>query len=446
MGRKKIVLVGGGSNAWAPNIVKDMMLTDAIGDAEFVLYDTNVAASDVVKAYLENLNRELRKPCVFRSTDKRAKALDGADYIIITISTGGLDAMAHDLAIPEEFGVYHTVGDTSGPGGWGRLLRNFPVFRDLAGAINRYAGAAMVLNYTNPMTTLTKVLSRLCQGPVVGLCHGLFENLDFLKRFYGLESEDDVSVSYAGLNHFFWITQARSRDLDLIANLRDRLTRQSLTDLLRESSPDPMGFRSNRELATELFRTTGVMPYLGDRHTCEFFPCYITSKANLKHYRLIRTSIEERRQGFAARQAALVKAAQSPIPPGSVHKSRETAADIIAAHVQGRPFIDVGNVPNQGQISNLPLGTVVETAVRVDRNGFSPIAFGPLPEPVRSFVEPYARGFDLAVEACFRGDRNQALQALQLDPVCAHLSPRRVRELGERLLAAHAPFITQFEA
>ena len=302
----------------------------------------------------------------------------------------------------------------------------------------------MVLNYTNPMTTLTKVLSQLCLGPVVGLCHGLFENLDFLKRFYHLESEDDVSVSYAGLNHFFWITQARTRDVDIIADLRDRLTRQSLTDLLRESSPDPMGFTSNRELATELFRTAGVMPYLGDRHTCEFFPCYITSKANLKKYRLLRTSIEERRQGFAARQAALVAAVQNPVAADSPQRSRETAADIISAHVRGTPFIDVGNVPNLGQISNLALGTVVETAVRVDRNGFSPIAFGPLPEPVRSFVEPYAKGFDLAVEACFRGDRALALQALQLDPVCAHLNPRQARELGERLLTAHAPFVTMF--
>ena len=47
------MLVGGGSNAWTPNIVKDMMLTEAIGDAEFVLYDINVTASDLVKAWLE---------------------------------------------------------------------------------------------------------------------------------------------------------------------------------------------------------------------------------------------------------------------------------------------------------------------------------------------------------------------------------------------------------
>lgn len=444
MSRTKIVLVGGGSFAWAPNLVKDMLLTDSLADAEYVLLDIDPDAAELVRAWLDRLNRTLRRPCTIRATTDRARALDGARYVIITISTGGLDAMAHDLAIPEEFGIYHTVGDTSGPGGWARLMRNFAVFRDLAEAVNRHTDGAVVLNYTNPMTPLTQVLARVCRGPVVGLCHGLFENLEFLRRFYRLPRAEDIAVDYAGLNHFFWVTQARTADLDLLADLRARLEHRSLTDLLRESAPDPMGFTSRRELATELFRTTGVMPYLGDRHTCEFFPCYITSKANLRAYRLVRTSIEERRRALEQRRAALLEAVRSPAPPEKPARSRETAADIIAAHVEGRTFIDVGNLPNRGQVSNLPPGTVVETAVRVTRNGFAPVAFGPLPEPVRSLVAPVAQSFDLAVEACFRGDRGMALQALLLDPVCSRLNPAQVRKLGNRLLAAHAAFPMPF--
>ena len=268
--------------------------------------------------------------------------------------------------------------------------------------------------------------------------------LAFLKQFYKLESEDQISARYAGLNHFFWIAAARTPQLDIIADLRQRLQTQSFTDLMRESSPDPMGFHSNRELATELFRLTGVMPYLGDRHTCEFFPQYITSKPNMDKYKLIRTSIQERRDGFASRKTNLEKIVGTDVPDGRYAKSRETAADIISAHVESRPFIDVGNVPNIGQVSNLPFGAVVETAVRVDRNGFSPIAFGPLPEPVLSFVEPYARTFNLGVDACFEGNRDKALMALRLDPVCSHLTADQVREMGNRLLAAHAPFIQMF--
>jgi len=421
-----------------------MMLTPAIAESAFVLYDINKPAAELVRQYLEKLNKKLKTPATFIATDDRARAFDGAEYITITISTGGFDAMAHDLAIPEEYGVYHTVGDTSGPGGWARLMRNFGAIKQLGEDINRHAGGAMVLNYTNPMTTLTRILCRVCKGPVVGLCHGVFENLAFLKQFYKLESEDQLSVRYAGLNHFFWITEARAPGLDIIADLTRRLAKRSFTDLLRESSPDPMGFHSNRELATELFRVTGAMPYLGDRHTCEFFPQYITNKDTMAKYKLIRTTIQERRDGFNSRKAGLEKVVKTKLPGGKFVKSRETAADIISAHVESRPFIDVGNVPNIGQVSNLPFGTVVETAVRVDRNGFSPIAFGALPEPILSFVEPYARMFNLGVDACFEGDRRKALTALRMDPVCSHLTADRVQEMGSRLLAAHKPFIKMF--
>jgi alpha-galactosidase/6-phospho-beta-glucosidase family protein len=442
MNRIKIVIVGGGSVAWTPRVVKDMMLTDSLNRAEYVLYDLDKRASDLTKALLDKLAGQLGIKPKIVSTDQRARAFRGADYFVITISTGGLNAMARDLAIPEKYGIYHTVGDTSGPGGWARLMRNFDVFKQLAHDINRYAPGAMILNYTNPMATLTDVLARLCHGPVVGLCHGLFENLGLLKQLYKLESEDDLAVNYAGLNHFFWITQATAGGVDLIADLARKLRRRSFTDLMRKAQGDPMGFKSHREFATELFHLTGVMPYLGDRHTCEFFPWLITSRANMKKYRLIRTSIEDRKQMFRSARKRIVSMLKGELDKGLMIRSRESAADLINAHSQGKVFVDVGNLPNIGQVSNLPTGVVVETAVRVDGNGFSPITFGALPDVVRPLLEPYAASYQLAVDACIEGNTAKALQALRLDPVCAHLRTDQVNDLGRRLLAAHRKFIT----
>jgi len=439
--RRKIVIVGGGSYAWAPFLVKDMLLKEEIRDSEFVLLDIDPDACGMVATFLEKLNGTFRTGASFVPTTDQEAALKDAHYIIIAISTGGLDAMQHDLAIPQKFGIYHTVGDTSGPGGWARSIRNFRVFHDLAHDINRLAPNAMVLNYTNPMTVLTDVLCRICDGPVVGLCHGLFENLEFLKRFYKLGSASELAVNYAGLNHFFWMTDIRAKGRNILADLRRRLRKCSLTDLLRESSPDPMGYKSARELATELFRNTGIMPYLGDRHTCEFFAPFITSKKNLEQYRLQRTTIAERRKSLALRKKELANMIRGKILERFLKPSRETAADIISAHSAGGVFIDVGNVPNIGQISNLPSGTIVETAVRVDANGFAPIAFGPLPDSVIGFVEPYAHVFQMTAEACFRKDRELAMQALRFDPVCSHLNGSQVRDMAERLLHAHRKFI-----
>jgi len=443
MDRIRIAIVGGGSVHWTPAIGRDLLLTPALANAAITLLDVDRPAAERTRAFLEKLAAQLGVKPKIRATD-RLDGLRGARYVVITISTGGLDAMRHDLAIPERFGIYHTVGDTSGPGGWARLIRNFDVFVGLAQAINRYAPGAFVLNYTNPMTPLTDVLARLCTGPVIGLCHGLFENLALIRRLYGLEDESAIAVRYAGLNHFFWITEARAGGVDVLADCARRLRTQSFTDLLREAYRDQMGFKSQRELATELFRMTGVMPYLGDRHTSEFFPWTLTDPKTMADYRLVRTTVAERKAAKRRAAKRLTDLIRGPIPEAFTRRTRETAADIMAAHAEGRPFTDVGNVPNIGQIDNLPRGLVVETAVRVDRTGVAPIAFGALPPMVQAFIEPYAHVFPMVVEACFRKDRRLALQALRLDPVCARLTGKQVERMGGQLLAAHRRFITAF--
>ncbi len=445
MSSPKIVMVGGGSNAWTPNIVKDMMLTPELANSHFVLYDIDRAAAELVKGYLDKLDdQHLHGGATIVATDVPEEAFEGADYVIITISTGRLESMAHDLAIPESFGIYHTVGDTSGPGGWARAIRNYDAFVELADYINRYCPTAMVLNYTNPMTVLTGLLRDLCQGPVVGLCHGLFENLRFIRDLYKLESEDEISARYAGVNHFFWITECRAAGRDVLADLSERLAVHSLTDLLRDLSPDPMGFSSNRELATMLFRHTGIMPYIGDRHTCEFFPTYLTSNENLAAYKLVRTTIEERYEAFNTRQRRLQEMVNGTESIEAPSRSRETAADIVAAHLTGQTFVDVGNLRNIGQVANLPFGSVVETPVLVDGTGFSPICQGNLPEPAVAYVEPYTFVFDMTLTACHEGDRRKAIQALRLDPVTSHLTTEQVTDLANQLLVAHAPYITVF--
>lgn len=440
----KITVVGGGSVAWTPALVRDMLLTPSLSAAEYVLYDIDLKAAELTKTLLVKLAAELGAAATFTASDQRA-SIAGSGYIIIAITTGGLDAMAHDLDISEEFGIYHTVGDTSGPGGWARLIRNFDAFVSLAEDINRLAPGAVVLNYTNPMVGLTDILARLCTGPVVGLCHGLFENLALLKELYNLESEDDISINYGGINHFFWANQIHGAGQDIMADLTRRLETETFTGLLSNiHHDDPMGFHSNREVATELFHATGLMPYLGDRHTCEFFACYITSRENMERYKIVRTTVEERHGYRRSNTESITSMLETGFTPEFLQRSRETAADIINAHATGRVFIDVGNLPNTGQISNLPQGLVVETAVRIDGNGFTPITFGALPPTVLGFIEPYAHVYPMTVDACFENDKRKALQALRLDPVCALLTTAKVNDLGERLLNAHQRFISTF--
>ena len=66
--------------------------------------------------------------------------------MVLSISTGGLDATALDLEIPACYGMVQTVGDTVGPGGLFRGLRNIPVIVAIARAMEEYCPQAVMLN------------------------------------------------------------------------------------------------------------------------------------------------------------------------------------------------------------------------------------------------------------------------------------------------------------
>src|SRR5260370_969581 len=106
------------------------------------------------------------------TTDQRA-SLEGADYVVVSISTGGFESMDHDITIPRRYGIRQSVGDTVGPGGIIRAQRNIPVLLDIARDMEELCPDAWLLNLTNPMTPLCRAVSKETSIKTVGLCHEL---------------------------------------------------------------------------------------------------------------------------------------------------------------------------------------------------------------------------------------------------------------------------------
>ena len=55
-------------------------------------------------AYCERINRELGTAATIEATADRRAALKDADFVAVTITTGGFASMAHDLDIPAKYG------------------------------------------------------------------------------------------------------------------------------------------------------------------------------------------------------------------------------------------------------------------------------------------------------------------------------------------------------
>ncbi len=191
------------------------------------------------------------------------------------------------------------------------------------------------------------------------------ENFAFLAQQYGVEPQD-IDAVYGGINHFFWMTEVSIAGRDVIADLKSRLTGgRTLTDLEESASGTPFApgaFHSAHELATELFHLTGVLPFLEDRHTSEFISWGVTDQDWMRAQRIVRTSMEDRRRNQSSWTADAKAAIERGLKRHDLSSSGEGAAEVIAAHLINRPHVDVGNVVNQGQISNLPLGLVSRPA------------------------------------------------------------------------------------
>lgn len=436
----KIGFVGGGSYGWAPALIRDIISAPNLEDAEFRLYDTNLAAAELITRLGKKLAADWNKPAIFIPTNNIKRAFQGVDFIIICISTGGFDSMQHDLKIPEKYGIFQTVGDTVGPGGWARGLRNIPVFLKIAKAIREYCPQAVILNYTNPMSTLTRTLCENTRQSVVGLCHGVFGCYEILKLIFDLKSEKEIKVNFGGVNHFFWILDLKINGRDGYQMLRQKLRGRNLNTLIREVSKEA----GESLVAAELFEEYGYLPYLGDRHISEFFSHYLApNQKNLKLYHLHRTSIAERRRG-KAQQLNWVKKVLAGKEKMDPAPSRESAAMIMSCIIGGEEFVDVTNLPNKGQIPNLPIGAIVETMGIVNQLGFTPLQVGPLPQAVLNLVLPHAVNQQFILEAGTTGNWDIAFKALISDPLCSHLSIPQIKKMGYELLKANRKYLPQF--
>ena len=180
----KIAYIGGGSRGWAWGLMSDLASCDDI-NGDVYLYDINLEAAK----NNEIIGNKFKQAEVARSVwnyhavETIEEALIGANFIIISILPGTFDEMESDVHTPEKYGIYQSVGDTSGPGGIVRAMRTIPMYEYIAEKIKENSPDAWVINYTNPMTLCVKTLYRVFpEIKAFGCCHEVFGTQKFLVK------------------------------------------------------------------------------------------------------------------------------------------------------------------------------------------------------------------------------------------------------------------------
>jgi alpha-galactosidase len=432
----KIVVIGAGSASFGENTLSALVRSKKLRGSTLALVDHNPETLSIVKRLAERLNREWDSGITITAYAHHQEALEEAGFVVSAIEVGAREGLwRKDFEIPLKYGVRQPYAENGGPGGFAHAARNISPVMGIAHDMEQACPDAWFINFTNPMIRICEAVNRHSKIKAVGLCHQIFIGYTMvgmaLAKDLGITVPDGiigmhadpmqaplhnqvrvqivprVDIRAAGLNHFSWII-----------SIRDRQTGEDLYPLFRkrffELDPD------FEPLTRRVFNAFGLFPVPGDSHLCEYLPWVSdpsTKPWEKYHLPLYDWDLNAAVRGFEHERLKSMADGEATID-GLIDTDSEGALEMIE-NVAGASthYHLAANLPNQGQITNLPTGCTVESPVVVDGDGIHPVQVGAFPEPVAEILRREVTVAQLCVDAAIEGSREKALQCLLLDPV-----------------------------
>ena len=424
-----IAYIGGGSRGWAWGLMTDLAMDgDMCGTVR--LYDIDEAAArrneiigNKISAHPDAVSRWR-----YEVSATLKDALTGADFVVISILPGTFEEMRSDVHLPERLGVWQPVGDTVGAGGFMRAMRAIPMFVEIGEAIRDFAPEAWVINYTNPMSLCVRTLYHVFPGiRAFGCCHEVFGTqkllCDMLEREYGISgvTRRQLYTTVTGINHFTWLTRASYRDVDLMplyARFADKYFETGFDDGGDDNWMNNH-FACAHRVKFDLFRRYGAIAAAGDRHLAEFTaPTYTRDPETVRAWKFQLTSVDWRVKDLGERlrrSDALISGEETL----TLKPSGEEGHLLLKALLGLGDLVSNVNLPNRGQIPNLPLGSVVETNALFGLNRIEPVFAGPLPGNLLPLVARHVHNQENTLAAALACDRRLGFTTFMNDPQLA---------------------------
>jgi alpha-galactosidase len=457
----KIVVIGAGSASFGENTLSALMRSKKLRGSTLALVDRNPVTLDIVRRLAERLNKEWEADFRISAHCQHQEALEGAAFVVCAIEVGAREGLwKEDFEIPLKYGIRQPYAENGGPGGFAHAARNLVPVMEIIRDMEKVCPQAWFINFTNPMIRICDAVNRHSRIKAVGLCHQIYIGYTMvgitLGKDLGIEVPQGITgmqadvqqavlhnrvkeqivprvdIQAAGLNHFSWIL-----------SIRDRQSGEDLYPLFRKrwNELDP----AFEPLTRRVFEAFGLFPVPGDTHLCEYLPWAsdpVTKpweKYSIPLYdwdlmAAVREFQHERLAGMAD-NTMTIEGLEETDSEGAL----EMIENIAAA---GTHYHLAANLPNVGQIGNLPIGAAVETPVVVDGAGIHPIHVGIFPEPIAELLRRETTVAQLCVDASVEGDRQKALQCLLLDPVVNDFE--QARQVLDDYLFSYKEYLPQF--
>ena len=419
----KIAVVGGGST-YTPELIEGFQARrDRLPVDELVLHDIDDERLEIVGGLARRILQKQDWPGRLVTTKDRARALDGASFVIVQLRVGGQAARLVDETLPLEFGC---IGqETTGPGGFAKALRTVPVVLEIAEETERRgARGAWLVDFTNPVGIVMQAL--LDQGHrAIGLCNSA---MGFQRQFARLldVAPERVLLDHVGLNHLTW-------ERAVMVEGKDRLP-----ELIE---------RSAGEIADHIGIPVALI------HLLRAVPSYY-----LRYYYSTDEVLREQVSGTKRSRAEEVMAIERGLldmyrdpnlaeKPALLEKRggayySEAAAQLIASLHADTGDVQVVDVRNDGALPELPDDAVVEIPAKVGAEGARAERLDPLQPEMLGLVQQVKAYERLTVKAAIDGDREAALKALLANPLVARFNV--ARPLLDALLEANRSQLPRF--
>lgn len=451
----KIAYIGGGSRGWAWGLMSDLVSADDIS-GHVALYDIDFKAAEnnVIIGNKFNDAEGAKSKWSFSAENSLEPALTGADFVVISILPGTFDEMESDVHTPEKYGIYQSVGDTSGPGGIIRALRTIPMMQEIAEAVKNYCPNAWVINYTNPMTVSVRTLyATFPEIKAFGCCHEVFGTQQLLSAVledeYGIKDvpRSEINVEVTGINHFTWITKAQYKDIDLFPAYAKVAKECAETGYLKGKDENWINniFETSHKIKFDLFNRFGCIAAAGDRHLAEFCPgkWYLESPQKVKYWGFGLTDVAWRKEDLQNRLNRSAKRINGE-ETITLSKTGEDGVNQIRALLGLGDLVTNVNLPNKGQIPNLPLDAVVETNAVFRANMVTPCMAGNLPSGIHGMISRLVDEQETVVKAGINRDLSMAFKAFVNDPLVT-INTEDAKKLFEEMVANTSKYLTEYK-
>ena len=433
----KVSLIGA-SGFYGFDIYRRVFSDERMRPVELRIWNRNPETGQAIADMLDYVRTQSGIQVDFNLFSDRREALKDTDYVLFASCVDYPRTRVQDMEVCQRFGVYPLEGETMSPGGLMNTFRHVPILLGIARELEEVSPRAVIIPVVNPLARLCDALHRHTTIGFIGHCDGAVHTRVDLATAMGVDPKD-VEVLAAGVNH-----------LAFILKMWDKNTGENLLPRIDDALPNirqqgPFGFR----FSNMAYKLLGHYPSPGDNHIADQLPFVSREMQRAIPIPSLETVFppgEDILAGKVANVYAAAEAAERIKKPEVLEaflnpaRTEETGTWMEALHGRIPKYhVEAIDIPNDGHITNLPQGSIVEVPGDIDVGGAHGYAIGELPSTIASLCQRMLVTHELAVEACVHRSREAALGSLAFEPTVRDLSV--IEDLFDALLDVNSKYL-----